>query len=348
MSAAQAIAERVDGVLAAAIDQQRRLWSNSDGDVVFVFDEIETLARGGGKRLRPQFCHWGWVAAGGDPASVAPDAIGAAIELLHASALFHDDVIDSAMTRRGNTTTHIRHIQQHLENGYAGDARRFGEGIAVLIGDITYVLSDSLTDSLNVSARGLWHQLRMEMNIGQLLDTLGSARRERAIEKTERVVRLKTAKYTIERPLHIGAVSANEQRGLELLPMLSAYGLPLGDAFQMRDDILGAFGDEQLTGKPVGDDFREGKPTPLLARAYAKADSTQKRILDGVGSPTITDNEVAQIQSVVIETGALAEMETHIVSLHDSAVASLDKSQLAGAAYEELVLLAHVVTQRSI
>lgn len=348
MSEAQKIAQRVDAVLADVIERQRQSWVEVDSDLAFVFDEIKTLALGGGKRLRPQFCHWGWVAAGGDASSSTPDAIGAAIELLHASALFHDDVIDAAMTRRGTTTTHVRHMQQHVADGYAGDARRFGEGIAVLIGDITYVMSDSLTDMLNPSARLLWHQLRMEMNIGQLLDTVGSARRERAIEKTELVGRLKTAKYTIERPLHIGATSADEQRGRKLLPMLSAYGLPLGDAFQMRDDILGAFGDEQVTGKPVGDDFREGKPTPLLARAYDKADSSQKVILDSVGSPTMTEDEVAQIQTVVVETGALAEMESHIVSLHDAAVSSLDRSQLAGSAFDELVQLAQVVTQRTV
>jgi geranylgeranyl diphosphate synthase type I len=348
MSTASSIAQRVDVILGQAISQQRQLWENVDSDLGFVFDEIESLARGGGKRLRPQFCHWGWVAAGGDPASVVPDSIGAAIELLHASALFHDDVIDAAMTRRGKITTHIRHLNRHTEYGFAGEARRFGEGIAILVGDITYVLSDSLTDALNSSGRMLWHQLRMEMNIGQLLDTLGSARRERAISKTELVSRLKTAKYTIERPLHIGAVSASEERGQQLLPMLSSYGLPLGDAFQMRDDILGAFGDTEVTGKPVGDDFREGKPTPLLARAYNKADDAQRKILDGVGSPTMTDADVAEVQSVVVATGALAEMEAHIVSLHDTAVAALDKSQLEGIAYDELVHLAHVVTQRTI
>ena len=348
MSAVSPIAQRVDVILDRAINQQRQVWENVEADLGFVFDEIEILARGGGKRLRPQFCHWGWVAAGGDSSSVIPDEVGAAIELLHASALFHDDVIDAALTRRGNTTTHIRHVNQHAEHGYAGEARRFGEGIAILIGDITYVLSDSLTDALNTSGRMLWHQLRMEMNIGQLLDTLGSARRERAIAKTELVSRLKTAKYTIERPLHIGAVSASEERGQDLLPMFSAYGLPLGDAFQMRDDILGAFGDSAVTGKPVGDDFREGKPTPLLARAYDKAHSSQRKILDRVGSPSITDNEVADIQSVVIATGALAEVEAHIVALHDTAVAALHKNQLAGNAYDELVNLAHVVTQRTI
>ena len=348
MSATQSVALQVDAVLHDVIAQHRREWIAVDPELGFIFDEIESLARGGGKLLRPQFCYWGWVSAGGDPNSVMPIEIGAAIELLHASALFHDDVIDAATTRRGKTTTHVRHVDLHEAQNFAGEARRFGEGVAILLGDITYVLSDSLTDNLNAGSRRLWHNLRMEMNVGQLLDTLGSARRERSLDKTELVSRLKTAKYTIERPLHIGAVSADEIRGQELLPMLSAYGLPLGNAFQMRDDILGAFGDAELTGKPVGDDFREGKPTSLLARAYRKATSEQQKILDGVGDPAISEEEIAKIQHVVNETGALTEMEAHIVELHDVAVAALDRKKLAGDAYEELVKLAHAVTQRSL
>ena len=346
MSTPQSIAQRVDAVLAGLISARRQEWVAVDPELGFIFDEIESLARGGGKLLRPQFCYWGWVAAGGSPESSMPIEVGAAIELLHASALFHDDVIDAATTRRGNTATHIRHQNLHVEQHFAGEARRFGEGVAILVGDITYVLSDSLTDNLNSTSRKLWHQLRMEMNVGQLLDTLGSARRERALEKTELVSRLKTAKYTIERPLHIGAVSADEARGREMLPMLSAYGLPLGDAFQMRDDVLGAFGDQAITGKPVGDDFREGKPTSLLARAYLKANPDQRKVLDGVGDPGMSESSIADIQTVVKETGALAEMESHIVALHDVAVSALDKKQLAGDAYDELVRLAHVVTQR--
>ena len=348
MSALHSIAQRVDVVLTDVISARRQEWIAVDPDLGFVFDEVELLARGGGKLLRPQFCYWGWIAAGGKSESSIPIEIGAAIELLHASALFHDDVIDAATTRRGKTTTQFRHQNLHEEQGFAGEARRFGEGVAILVGDITYVLSDSLTDKLNATSRTLWHQLRMEMNVGQLLDTLGSARRERALEKTEIVSRLKTAKYTIERPLHIGAVSADEERGRNMLAMLSAYGLPLGDAFQMRDDILGAFGDQAVTGKPVGDDFREGKPTSLLARAYLKANPQQRKVLDGVGDPGMSESSIANIQTVVKETGALDEMENHIVTLHDVAVAALDKKQLAGNAYDELVRLAQVVTQRSV
>jgi geranylgeranyl diphosphate synthase type I len=236
----------------------------------------------------------------------------------------------------------------HSAEQMAGESRRFGEGAAILIGDITYVMSDKLMDDISSAARSIWHDLRMEMNIGQYLDTLGSARRERRIEIAERICRYKSAKYTIERPLHLGAVAANVEAGTNLMPMLSAYGLPLGDAFQMRDDMLGAFGDSSITGKPVGGDYLEGKPTPMLARAYALASASQLKILDSIGIPGMSSEDVSAVQEVVSATGAVTEMESLIVSLHDEAVASLDKQLVRGGAYEALLDLADAVTQRDI
>lgn len=346
MRDADSLIGRLDAVLTAEIDRQRNSWLAIDPDLATIFDEMEMLVLGGGKRLRPQFCHWGWVAAGGREDSPQPDRIGAAIELLHASALFHDDVIDDAWTRRGRVTTQHRLADEHRDNRWAGESRRFGEGAAVLIGDITYVMSDSLMDGVSSSARSVWHDLRLEMNIGQYLDTLGSARRERRLEVAERICRLKSAKYTIERPLHLGAMAADERRGLDLMPMFSDYGLPLGDAFQMRDDILGAFGDPDLTGKPVGGDFREGKPTPMLARAVALASTTQRKILDLVGTDGLDDDAIARIQQVVIDTGALEEMELVVSRLRDQAIAALDEARLDGDAHAELVRLADQVTRR--
>lgn len=346
MSDTGSLIARVDAVLADTITTQRATWTAVDADLGVVFDEIAALVLGGGKRLRPQFCHWGWIAAGGQVSSPIPDRIGAAVELLHAMALFHDDVIDDAAMRRGQATTHRRISAGHARSGWSGESRRFGEGAAILIGDITFVLSDSLMDGVSAGARQVWHELRMEMNIGQFLDTLGSARRERRVEVAERICRLKSSKYTIERPLHLGALAADEVRGAAMLPMLSEYGLPLGDAFQMRDDILGAFGDPAVTGKPVGGDFREGKPTPMLARAFSAATTEQRVILDMVGSTDLDDAAVARIQQVVIDTGALEEMESVVLRLRDRAIGALDSTRMAGNAHDELVKLADSVTRR--
>jgi geranylgeranyl diphosphate synthase type I len=339
---------RVNAVLSVIMSQNTTRWSAVSSDLTPVFDQISQLVLGGGKRLRPQFAYWGWVGAGGEPEDTHPVNIGAAIELLHVMALLHDDIIDDADSRRGQPTVHQYFEVVHTENKWAGEARRFGEGAAILAGDLTYVMSDALMDDINTTARSVWHELRLEMNIGQYLDTLGSARRDRRTEMAALVCRYKSAKYTIERPLHIGALAADIQRGTQLMPMMSAYGLPLGDAFQLRDDVLGAFGDPALTGKPVGGDFREGKPTPMLAHAYEAATATQRVVLDLVGTSQLTDNEVSDIQSVVTETGALGFIENRINAMRDEAIAALRSEALSGDAYTELVALAHVVTQRAI
>jgi geranylgeranyl diphosphate synthase, type I len=348
MSSTSELIARVDALLAQTLEENQHRWAPLQQDLHTIFEEIQALVLGGGKRLRPQFSHWGWVAAGGDQTSAESPRIGAAIELLHAAALFHDDVIDDADTRRSRQSTHKNFAERHSTNRWVGESRRFGEGSAILIGDITYVLSDSLTNSLSPEARLIWHDLRLEMNIGQFLDVLGSARQTREISEADLICRMKSAKYTIERPLHLGAVAADPKRGTVLMPMLSAYGLPLGDAFQMRDDILGAFGDTAITGKPVGGDFREGKPTPLLARACAVASAQQLEILNLVGAPDLTDEDIAKIQQVVTDTGALQAMEDVINANHSQAIHALKKSELQGESFDALVYLADVVTQRVI
>lgn len=342
MTQSSFIVDRVDSVLARTLQVARQKWVSVEADLGVVFDEIELLSTTG-KRLRPQFAHWGWVAAGGQSESSEPDEIGAAIELLHIFALFHDDVIDDAGTRRGIATTHVRRAEVHSQNKWAGESRRFGDGSAVLIGDIAYVISDQLMDALSPPARSFWHDLRFEMNVGQYLDTIVSARRATEFSAARQVAIYKTAKYTIERPLHIGAVAAHAERGTALLPMFSAYGLSLGEAFQMRDDILGAFGDAAVTGKPVGGDFLEGKRTPLLAYAYENASHMQRKVLDTVGEELMN---VEQVQEVVLATGAVTYMESRISQLHDEAVNALQESELAGDAYAELVVLAEVATKR--
>ncbi len=266
-----AIAARVEARLAEALVPEEARWSEFDADLADPIREIGRLVLGGGKRLRPAFCHWGYAAAGGDPADQIVADAGAAFELMHAFALFHDDVMDDAASRRGQPTTHTVFAERHAAHGWAGEARRFGDGVAILVGDLAFVLSDRLMAEANREAWTIWNELRIELNIGQVLDIVGSVRNDRTRLKAERICRYKSGKYTIERPLHLGAVLAAPGHAQALLPALSAYGLPLGDAFQMRDDVMGAFGDPALTGKPVGGDLREGKPTPLMARAVEAA-----------------------------------------------------------------------------
>jgi geranylgeranyl diphosphate synthase, type I len=341
-----AIIRRVDTQLAQTVAQQREKWTAVDSDLSLPLSEVERLVMSGGKRIRPAFCYWGFRAAGGDADSPVPIRVGAAIELLHVFALFHDDVMDGASTRRGQPTSHVTLSTLHEQSSWAGESRRFGEGAAVLIGDLTYVMSDQLLGDIPSEARNVWHEMRLEVNVGQYLDMLGSARRERSRQVAARICRYKSSKYTIERPLHLGALSAEVSRGQQLLPILSDYGLPLGDAFQLRDDVLGVFGDSTVTGKPVGDDLREGKPTLLLASAYEHATASQRVVLDRVGKSDLSYDDVTAVQDVIRDTGALSEIEDTIVQLRDAAIAVLATPDIDPTASTALEELAHYVTDR--
>ena len=321
-------------------------WAALDADLLDPMAEIRRLVLSGGKRLRPAFCHWGFVGVGGDPGAAIVTDAGAAFELMHAFALFHDDVMDDADSRRGEPTTHTVFAERHTAAGWAGESRRFGEGVAILIGDLAFVYADQLLAEANPTAWRIWNELRIELNVGQVLDILGSVSGVRDVEQAERICRYKSGKYTIERPLHLGVALAAPDRFDELAPALSAYGLPLGDAFQMRDDVMGAFGDTIATGKPVGGDLREGKPTPLLARAVAAATPSQRDVLAQVGRPGLSDERVAAIQQVIVDTGALADLEATIVRRTDEAVAAVRQLDVVPAARDELIALAAFVSQR--
>ncbi len=338
----------VEARLRTFLDAETARWAAFDEDLLGPLEQIGRLVLGGGKRLRPSFCHWGFVGAGGQPDDRRIVDAGAALELMHAFALLHDDVMDDAMSRRGTPTTHTVFAGTHAATDWAGESRRFGEGVAILVGDLAFVMADALLIDAPRDAWVIWNELRTELNIGQLLDIIGSVRRDRRLDKAERICRYKSGKYTIERPLHLGAVLIAPERAAELLPALSAYGLPLGDAFQMRDDVMGAFGDESITGKPVGGDLREGKPTPLLARAVAAATTAQRRVLDRVGAADLDDREIADMQQVIIDTGALADLEAQITALTEEAMAAIERAPITGPSQTELIALAQYVSRRDV
>jgi geranylgeranyl diphosphate synthase type I len=340
------LARRVEARLTALLGRERQRWAPVDADIADVFATMAELLLAPAKRLRPSFCHWGYVGAGGAPGDALLIDAGAAFELLHAFALFHDDVMDGSAVRRGHRTCHLAFADRHDAGEWTGDARRFGEGVAILAGDLAFVYADELMRDAPRAAWDIWNELRVELNVGQYLDILGTARRARDLATADRIARYKSGKYTVERPLHVGALLAAPARAGELVPALSAYGLPLGDAFQLRDDMLGAFGDERVTGKPVGDDLREGKPTPLLALATARADARQRRVLLDVGRPELGADEVGAIQQVLLDTGAVNQLEARIAVLVDTAVAALGAAPITAEARQGLTELADVVAWR--
>ena len=340
----RAISDAVEVRLRAVIDEEAERWSAIDPDLEAPMRSLGRLVLGGGKRLRPAFCHWAYVGAGADPSSGATVDAGAAFELLHAFALMHDDVMDGSATRRGIPTIHVEFTGEHRRGAWRGEGRRFGEGVAILVGDLAGVYADRLLDGAPPDARRVWDELKIELNVGQYLDVLGTARGGTDLATARRIARYKSGKYTIERPLHLGAALAG--RLDELRPAFSAYGDPLGEAFQLRDDVLGSFGDAAITGKPVGEDLREGKPTPLLAIAVERATGAGADLLTRVGAPDLGDDEVAGLQQLLIETGALGQIEQAIDSLTRAAVTAVEPLDLTGDAVPALVALAHYVADR--
>ena len=339
-----AVSAAVEARLVALFDDERRRWSELDPALVEPLDTLGTFVLNGGKRLRPAFCHWGFVGAGGDPADPAIVDAGAAFELLQAFALIHDDVMDGSSVRRGARTAHLAYGDRHADSAWRGEVRRFGEGVAILLGDLAHVYADRLVPRRSPDVQAVWDELRTELNVGQYLDLVGTARGDVDLAAARRIARYKSGKYTIERPLHVGAALAG--RYADLAGPLSAYGDPLGEAFQLRDDLLGAFGDEALTGKPVGDDLREGKPTPLLAIAADAADAAQAKVLRLVGEPDLSPEAVAEVQQVLRATGAVAAVEASIQELTDQALAALPAADVTDEARAELDALARFVAWR--
>ncbi len=341
-----AVATRVEARLQPLLEAECVRWTALDPALADPFASLHDLVLSNAKRIRPAFCYWGHVAAGGDPDDPRIIDAGGALELLQAFALVHDDVMDGSSTRRGRRTAHLTFGAAHTRNEWRGEARRFGEGVAILIGDLAHVFADRLMAEAPRAARAVWDELRIELNVGQFLDLVGTAQSDTDPVRARRIARYKSGKYTVERPLHLGAAFSGELDRLE--PSLSAYGDPLGEAFQLRDDLLGAFGDAERTGKPVGDDLREGKPTTLLAEATRRADDRQLDALRSVGRPDLDGDEIAQLQDVLIATGARATVEARVESLAQIAVESLSTAPIPEEARTALEQLAWFVAHRDV
>ncbi|WP_424565442.1 polyprenyl synthetase family protein [Tamaricihabitans halophyticus] len=321
-------------------------------------DALTDFVLGGGKRLRPTFAWWGWRGAGGDPTGPDTEQLLCAVsslELIQACALVHDDLMDSSDTRRGAPTVHIEFGRRHREAGWLGSAEQYGLAGAVLIGDLALAWADDmfyrcgLPEARLASAAPAWHAMRSEMLAGQYLDVLTQARGSESVDAALRIDQLKTAAYTVARPLHIGAALAGADESL--IAALRQFGADIGVAFQLRDDMLGVFGDPAVTGKPAGDDLREGKRTVLLARGleYAAAknrDAEARRLRSYLGKAELTEQDVFDARQLLVELGAVDAVERQITELTESALAALASAGLAEPAGERLRALAMAATKR--
>jgi geranylgeranyl diphosphate synthase type I len=338
------VGARVDARVTDLLEIEIARWRAVDADLVEPLVALRELVLAGGKRLRPAFCHWAYVGAGGSANDPLVVNAGAALELLHTFALVHDDVMDGSSRRRGQPAIHERFIGLHDGMSWRGEARRFGEGTAILVGDFAFVYADQLFGDAPPVARRVFDELRLELCVGQYLDLVGTASRSSDPAEASRIARYKSGKYTVERPLHLGAALAG--RLDELCAVLSAVGLPLGEAFQLRDDLLGVFGDESATGKPVGDDLREGKLTPLVAAAAARVDAAGARSLQRLGRHDLDDDEISSLQELLVDCGARDEIERSIEDLVARSLSALAEAPITPEARISLEELAAFVAWR--
>lgn len=319
--------------------------------------ELAHAFTAGGKRLRPAFCAWGQLAAaGGDQVPRPVLRAAASLDLLHVSALIHDDVMDASLTRRGLPAAHVQLAARHTAVGSRGSASDFGRGGAILLGDLLLMWSVELFNDCGApaaalaAAQPLIAAVRAEVTGGQYLDItaqtlpLELVRRDPAVvlERVQRVVEFKTARYTVIRPLQIGAALGGG--GAPIIKQLADYGSPLGRAFQYRDDILGVFGDEQVTGKPAGDDLREGKLTVLVVEAMARSNAAGAKQLQALLGRQLSQTEVDQARGIIVDSGALAVTEAEIRRGTEVAIEALNG--LGSPAREGLIRLAELATDR--
>ncbi|MEZ5377027.1 MAG: polyprenyl synthetase family protein [Acidimicrobiales bacterium] len=340
------VADKVDARLEQLFADERAQWVQVDPRLVEAIDELARMTAGG-KRLRAGFCYWAWAGVHDGEIDEQPiiDA-GAAFELLQVFALIHDDVMDAADTRRNRPTIHVEQAKRLTSNQWRGEPRRYGEGVAILVGDLGHVYADRFVGGAHPTARNVWDQLRIELNLGQYLDMQAAASGEVSRETAQRVAMFKSALYTIVRPLQLGA-ALHGRASPALLDQLDAFGRPIGQAFQLRDDLLGVFGDADRVGKPVGGDLRDGKPTELVAVAAERASDSQRKVLATIGRPDLSDQDISALLSVLDETGAVREIERRIDSLVEDAIHESNRLPFAPEVRKTLVAFATYVAARN-
>ena len=341
---------RVDKALAAFLATQRSRLLAVDEVLGDIADALDDFVLGGGKRLRPAFAYWGYRGAGGGDSEQVVAAVSA-LELVQASALIHDDLMDRSDTRRGEPAMHRRFAARHAAAGWGGSGEAFGDSAAVLLGDLALVWSDELLHTSGVEpadllrARPVFDEMRTEVTAGQYLDVLTVVTGDLSTERAGKVARYKSAKYTVERPLLLGAALAGAPESL--MRAYSAFGLPLGEAFQLRDDVLGVFGDPAQTGKPAGDDLREGKRTYLVAAAHAALGATERaELLARLGDPALDEAGVERLRSLMRDSGALVRTEERITTLTTTALTALAAAEVETEARGVLEDLADAATRR--
>lgn len=328
VAALDAVHEPVDALLDRFLDARIAELAALDPALTPIGREVAGLVRASGKRLRPAFVYWGHRATGADHL----DGVfgpAAAVELLHTFALIHDDVMDRSPERRGRPAVHEGLARTHAHEGLGGDPGWFGIGGAILAGDLAFVWADQLLDAAALPptsierARQVFTDLRVEVMAGQYLDLRLAGRESAGEEESLRVALLKSGRYTVTRPLQLGAAIGGGSVSLQ--ENLRVYGDAAGLAFQLRDDVLGLFGDPAATGKGALSDLREGKRTVLMLRALHCARPVERRLLvEMLGDHELDEKAAARARQIVVDCGALDAVERLLAEQQAVAQRALD------------------------
>lgn len=337
----RALAHVADFVESRCVPQLERTGIDIAGDVLVDFVD-------GGKCLRSTFMYLGWL-CGADPDDAALRA-ASGLELLHAFALLQDDVMDDSPLRRGRPAAHVQFGRWHRDHGLSGSSERFGASLAVLMGDLCLVWAEQMMRESGVSSEALvrawphYDDMRIELAVGQVADVANDAGAQPDLEVVLDVARRKSGNYTVRRPLEIGAAMA----GCEpLIDALGAYGSAVGEAFQMRDDILGVFGSPSVTGKPAGGDLAERKATSVVVAAQQMADATIRRQLaELMTAGELTDSDIAHWRTLIVATGAADWIEELIAERVNSAIEHISDDRIDDWVQSALADMAAVCTLR--
>jgi len=351
-----AIRALIEGELATFLGAQKTYLQSIGSELTPASDALSSFLLDGGKRLRPLFAYFGFIGAGGTHSHEVIRAC-ASLELLQACALIHDDLMDGSDTRRGKPAIHKHFEKLHSKESAVGSSAGFGQAAAILLGDLALVYSDlalhqsGINNNVLPQVLAVHDEMRVELMAGQFLDIYEQTRSSHTVERALTIARYKSGKYTIERPLHFGASLATTDKNhlAQVTSHYSSYGLPLGEAFQLRDDLLGVFGDPDLTGKPAGDDLREGKRTVLVAMAQESMSTADiKEFESQFGKSDLDAKGIATLRQIITDSGAPEHVETLITNLTNTATQALETTTITTEARQVLNELAIIATKRNL
>jgi geranylgeranyl diphosphate synthase, type I len=351
----KSLREQVEAELQDFLTAQSNYFTSIAPELKPTATSLSAFVINGGKRFRPLFAAVGAIGAGSNLSQSEIRAFSS-LELLQACALVHDDLMDASDTRRGEPAIHKLFESMHAAEKYQGSATQFGLSASVLIGDLALIWSDQMLNSSGISkdsllaALSVHDEMRVELIAGQYLDVFEQARGTQSVAQALNIARYKSAKYTIERPLHLGAAIAmpDATKRAQIVSIYSEFGLPLGEAFQLRDDLLGVFGDPKVTGKPAGDDLREGKRTVLMAMTHDRiSGAAEAEFMQEFGNHDISESAIARLQEIISETGAAMHVEDLIEELTSTALEALNRDEIVPQARELLTEMAIIATKRN-